>query len=561
MQGRIAGKRNRERGMAIMLTAMMLVFLIPMVGLSIDVGVLYMLRNKMSAASDAAALGAARGLNVSGTAAQQKTAAENAAAAFFVANFPDGYLGTHSRQLVTGFTPSEAVLTVTVTARLQAPTFFMRTLGFTNVTVAGAGTATRRNTNLVLLLDKSGSMGPACADMKAGAETFVTYMSKEFDTVGLITYNDTAFDDYRPDKNWAVGDALVNDIKAISCSGSTASIPALNMGFEQLKRINQPLARNVVVFFTDGLPNNIPANYPVMTQENLRYGYGGGPNYTGIGFSGGTSGGHVCNSTGSECLMPPKVNSDGNLATGTAVRSCTDATLRHRGMLYQGSGGEWTGNTAIRDIGQTYNASTNTYSYITRSCSSTCEFTNDASRRSIAFIPPVDFFGNVVYSMATTDGVVTSPATNWNASIRGYGNLRENWYTADTKTWVKDNVNYNNYFTSSGHPYLYKMRPDSPSTVYDGGINAIDDQGYTVRKHNLSITIFSIGYRGGGNIDEEALARLANDGSALDTFAYDNETANNPNKTEQGLYIKAANGTQLRQAFATIASSVLRLSE
>lgn len=543
--------RNRERGMAIILSALMMFFLIPMVGLAIDVGVLYMLRNKMSAASDAAALGAARGLNVQGTATEQRTAAENSAGAFFSANFPDGLLGTKNRVLTTTFTPNDAILTVSVKSVVKAPTFFMRALGFTDITVSGYGQATRRNTNLVLLLDKSGSMGSACSAMRDGAELFVNYMSKEFDVLGLITYGDNAYDDYRPDKNWATGNALVNKIKSISCGGNTASIPAMQMGYEQLKKMNQPLARNVLMFFTDGLPNNLPAYFPVMTQANDRLGVDSG--YT---WNGATK----CSGTGTVCTMDP-IGTTNN----PSVVTCTNAGHRYIGMIAQHAGGEWTGNTIIRNIGMTYTASTNSYTSINQSVDSSCSISNqNQMRRAVAFIPPTDYFGNKIYGMTTSDGTATGAPTNWNSAIKGYDMFRENHYLADGKTWVKNKDTYNHYF-DAGHPYEYRLRPDRPSVVYGGGIQALDDLALTVRKNSLAITIFSVGYSANGGVDREALARIANDpdayhsGTKLDTLAADDKNGATP--TNAGLYIEANDAVELRQAFAMIASSVLRLSQ
>ena len=544
--------RNRERGMTVMLTAVMLIFILPMVGLAIDVGVLYMIRNKMSAASDAAALGAARGLNVSGTASDQRVAAEKSATTFFQANFPDGYLGTTNRDLKVTFTPDLSILTVKVKATVQAPTFFMKTLSLIGnfnldfVPVAGSGTATRRNTNLILLLDKSGSLSSACTDMKNGATTFVNLMSKEFDTVGLITFSDTAYDDYRPDQYWGNAGGVPDKISAISCGGSTATIPALNMGYEQLKKINQPLARNVIVFFTDGLPNNIPALFPVMTTANTRYGYSG---YNG---NNATTPASNCRTYTTECLMYPKATDDTKYPPQGIT--CTDSTLTHRAMLSQGAGGDYWGVNSTRLIGQTFKASSNSYTSISQQMASSCDVGGNGARRSIAYIPGVDYFGNKIYDETVGAGSFTDNG------VAGVGGFRDNWLLKDGTTWVQNAALYPTYF-AAGHPYQKKMRPDSPSVTYIGGLYAADDQGLRVRQDGLSITIFSIGYSGSGGTDSQALARLANDGTANDTLTEDNDSVINPKRTNQGIFVLAATKAELTAAFSSIASSVLRLSQ
>jgi Putative Flp pilus-assembly TadE/G-like len=53
-------RRSRERGMAIMMYAMMLFFVVAVVGLAVDVGTIFMIKARLSAAVDAAALAAGR---------------------------------------------------------------------------------------------------------------------------------------------------------------------------------------------------------------------------------------------------------------------------------------------------------------------------------------------------------------------------------------------------------------------------------------------------------------------------------------------------------------------
>ncbi len=79
---RFDGRRAR-RGFAIILTALMLTIVVPMVGLVIDVGIMYAIRTRLSLACDAAALAAARSLAVGQTLADQETSARARAESFF----------------------------------------------------------------------------------------------------------------------------------------------------------------------------------------------------------------------------------------------------------------------------------------------------------------------------------------------------------------------------------------------------------------------------------------------------------------------------------------------
>jgi Flp pilus assembly protein TadG len=560
----ISASRKRERGLAIVITAFMMLFLVPMVGLGIDVGMLFMLRNKMSAAADAAALGAARGVNVNGDPNGQKAAAMDMAVSFFLANFPDGYLGTRmingpdGRKVSTSFSSPGQVVTITSAATVEAPTFFMRTLGMDTVPVKATGTATRRSTNFVLLLDKSGSLVSACGDMKEGAKDFLRLMSREFDRVSIIAYASQADRLIEPTRNW--DPAAFNAIDGISCSGSTASIAATNMGYGQLVRLNESLARNVMVFFTDGLPNALAAYYPVMEKRNIRMSHN----------MRNTSGGDVgpgpgCTPGLSNCDMHPMLSATFPIP----VARCTDGTLRHLTSITQASGGAWTGATVAQNAGPVLNYSTGAYTNVNMNFVPSCapggggSWTNDV-RRAVAFIPPIDYFGNAIYGAqdpANTGHPLTADYNKWDPVAKGYGAIRENWFMPDNGTWVQDKNAYNHYFPD-GHPYQRRMRPDSPSVMYGAGISALDSQGLRVRQDpNLKIKVFTVGYKGVGNIDDIALARLANDGSTLDTNTLDNDVFGSATRTEAGVYVKATDPAQLRAAFVSIASSVLRLSQ
>ena len=79
-------REQRESGMAVILTAIMLLFTLPAVGLAIDAGLLYVIRGRLTAACDAASLATARNLNVGLTLAAQTDAALARGNAFFLAS-------------------------------------------------------------------------------------------------------------------------------------------------------------------------------------------------------------------------------------------------------------------------------------------------------------------------------------------------------------------------------------------------------------------------------------------------------------------------------------------
>ena len=75
--GLIPNRKPRERGIAVLLAALMAFFLIGTVGLSIDAGLAYLVKGRLMAAVDAASLGAARGLNLGEDVAAAKAPADS----------------------------------------------------------------------------------------------------------------------------------------------------------------------------------------------------------------------------------------------------------------------------------------------------------------------------------------------------------------------------------------------------------------------------------------------------------------------------------------------------
>jgi Flp pilus assembly protein TadG len=261
----------------------MLLFTIAVVGLAVDAGTLFMIKARLSAAVDAAALGAGRSVNLANSLATAQTNAQTAAGQFFTANFPNGYFNTIGAPTVTPALTQEedangnpnGILDIKVTASVSAPTYFMNVFNVPHVTVAATGTASRRGLLLMLVLDISSSMNnsitpTACANMIAAAQNFLTLLSP-YDQVGLITFNTTVYLKDTPSTNQA---QVNTDIGNITCSNNTNSISALDVAYQQIKAANLPLAINTIVLFTDGSPNGITAQFParVPSSSESRWG-------------------------------------------------------------------------------------------------------------------------------------------------------------------------------------------------------------------------------------------------------------------------------------------------
>ncbi|MCC7343080.1 MAG: Tad domain-containing protein, partial [Bryobacterales bacterium] len=151
--------RPHEKGFALLLATMSLLFLVPLAGLAIDAGMAYIVKTRLSVAVDSACLSAARSLNRGLTLAEQRDAARGVALRYFNANFPQDHFGTTGVAPLVDINESQTRMrTVTVNATRRAPLYFMPILGehFADVNVVGQ--ATRRDSNVILVLDRSGSM-------------------------------------------------------------------------------------------------------------------------------------------------------------------------------------------------------------------------------------------------------------------------------------------------------------------------------------------------------------------------------------------------------------------
>ncbi len=268
---------DKEKGSVGIIFLLTLAFvLIPLTGLAIDATILYIVKTKLCAAVDAAALAAGRSLSVGLDIASQQASAQTTAQAYFDANFPKKFWNATATMDPANVQQSGAhVRTVTITARATVPTIFMEALGVPSTVVSDSGQASRRDVNVIMVLDRSGSMAASgsCGPMKAAAQQFVNMFSNGRDTLGLITFMQSANLDYAPNQQFQTTSPTLDDvIGQLVCTSSTATADALHLAYTQIQAIDQPGALNVILLFTDGIPNGVRAHYPMSATSKCQVG-------------------------------------------------------------------------------------------------------------------------------------------------------------------------------------------------------------------------------------------------------------------------------------------------
>jgi Flp pilus assembly protein TadG len=264
---------SQKRGFVILFFCLSSVALLPIVGLSIDVVLMYFIKARLVSAADAGALAGARALARGGNFDAQVAAATATSQKFFRANFPNGALLSDPAGPTLSINVVELedrTRRVTLEATVNAPLYFMRFVNFTrsNTNVRAIGQTTRRDVNIMLVVDRTGSLENvgACGTVKAAVIDFVNNFAEGRDLVGLATFAVSSRVDL-PLSNTNFKQNVYNVMTNVSCTGYTGGPQGLAVGHNEIKRINDPGVLNVVLFFTDGIPNTVTADWPIKKSN------------------------------------------------------------------------------------------------------------------------------------------------------------------------------------------------------------------------------------------------------------------------------------------------------
>ena len=498
---------GRRRGSAMVLfTTMLPTLLLPVVGLAIDGSRLYIVQAKLAGAVDGAALGAGRLLGT--TADTVEIAGE-----FLKANFPAGFWGTTNLTPSINYTKTISSNTITVSATVSTPLLFMQVFGRSISSVAASAVATRRETRIELVLDRSGSMVDELASLQGLAKQFTSSFISGYDELGLVAYGSSAVVGYPttrpynssptsaggPDKNFSTtqtGGNMLDMIGYMQASGATNMAEGLWLAYLELQKADRidtdPTRLNAIVLFTDGVPTAMSAN--LNDPSNL-------PGSNSL-------------KSGSNCTYNPGTVGDATTQMIGWIGAWGMPTQTGYGSgLYRLASAANDSNTAkwwMQNPGGDMYLINPTKPV--NNCSYLKATQNNGDLNDLRQIPPQDAWGN-----STSDG------TAYKASV-AYANFK---------------TTYSSTNLSNGYHLAIACW------------NATDNAAQRILADtNMNVTIFTIGYTGDGGVDTALLKRLANT----------KDSTNHTASWQTGLYEAASDTNGLALAFQTVASAILRLA-
>ncbi|MFC3468488.1 VWA domain-containing protein [Massilia oculi] len=249
---------HRQRGVVAIMVAIAMLVLLGVVGLTIDAGLAYLIKARLNAAVDSAALAGARAVTTGNNQAEQTASARAAAADFFAANIPTNYLLSAPRILSTNVTFKGGQAIIDVEADAKMPVSIMQVIGFESLTPVAAAQTIRNDLDMALVIDTSGSLSASATTVRNSAKSFLNKFNVTQDRVALVHFASGAETDV-PFNLSARGfnrTLMTTKINSYAFTGGTASVEGMWNAREQLNLV--PLANRstmrVIVFFSDGAP-------------------------------------------------------------------------------------------------------------------------------------------------------------------------------------------------------------------------------------------------------------------------------------------------------------------
>jgi Flp pilus assembly protein TadG len=266
----MTASRRTRRGQVVVLFVLMLPVLLGFAALAVDVVYAFMVKAALVTAVDSAALAGSRDI-VNGSSAVAATVDRT-----FHENLPTGYLATG----VPTYSPNPPVIvneadgsqSISLVGSATSPTFFMGLFGYRGIPVKAYSKASRRDVNVVLVLDRSTSLDKAHAwdDVQAAAKTFVQQFDDTRDKIGLVSFGSSSKVDFAPRTSFRT--SIVNLIDGMHPLSDNHTNSALGMyyAYSALKTLNDTTSENIIVHFTDGQSTAFPGLFDVKTTGTTK---------------------------------------------------------------------------------------------------------------------------------------------------------------------------------------------------------------------------------------------------------------------------------------------------
>jgi len=305
-----------QKGAVAVLFWIMLVIIIAFAALAVDVGAWFVARAELSKSIDAGALAGAK--NISNPFAVATDVAEE----FAHENFRGGSAWTVGTP--TFDASMEGTNRVSVGGSVNTESYFARVFGVDVVIVNNSAVASKNAVEIMLVLDRSGSMdGDPIRDLKTAARSFVSFFedTQDEDRMGLISFAKGVTVNVSLRTNFV--SSMRTAINDMSANGYTNAEDAIDRadgpsGFtDQSSLPGDQRRQQYLIFFSDGNPNSFRGTFKYK-----------GVNYDAVANGTGnfcdevdTRLGHPDTGNNLDPSIDPRLTGDGNIfATSTCTQ-------------------------------------------------------------------------------------------------------------------------------------------------------------------------------------------------------------------------------------------------
>ena len=536
-----AGRRSQKSGVILLLACFCMPLLMALMGLAVDTGILYSLKTKLQMSVDGAAIAGIRAVSLTQSVSQQQGYVDTIASNFFNANFTSGYLGTNNTVLTTPQLSAPAgAQTVTVTARTDVPSYFMKYFARAATTITATGVASRQAANIMMVLDRSGSMdsvantasqstgnpptaktsGSPCDKMVIAAKQFTGIFTPGYDRIGLVSFAEAVSIDSSPSTSFQTTLGYSNGtntgtgkLDSIVCWGGTNTSTALAVAWNELYKNALPGANNFILLVTDGEPTAGTFDLsPVIKSSSYCR----------------DTRGYAANGRNSSNQQTSNYGDFTNYETNWAGTD-SNATTNGDAVITLGTNSYWSPFKGM--IGAIY-ASTSPSNVLTGVApwfvpTGVAKTSQENKPKTAAVAPGCAFPSN---ASSVGSDILRYPATDiFGSSTSGYRGSSTTLSASNGSL-----VNFN--LADNIGQFIRGETAASQAVNYSNGGPSMPP-----------VTIHVIGLGGNGAVDTTLLQRLANN----------NQTSTGP----AGKYYYAPDGDTLSAAFYSMGSNVMRLSQ